>query len=71
MEDELNAYIEEHSQFIEDDGEEAEDLVQPSNTKEFPYQQPYYDYGPSSSSSSSSSSSREPDYDHANDYPPI
>jgi hypothetical protein len=25
MEDELNTYIEEHSQHVEDDGEEAED----------------------------------------------
>jgi hypothetical protein len=52
MEDELNTYIEEHSQHVEDDGEEAEDLLQPSNTMEFSYQQPYYDYGPSASSSS-------------------
>jgi hypothetical protein len=67
MEDELNTYIEEHYQHVEDDGEEAEDnFVQPSNTVEFPYEQPDYDYGPSISSSSS----REPDYDHANDDPP-
>jgi hypothetical protein len=67
MEDELNIYIEERTQHIEDDGEEAEDhFVQPSNIAESPYQQPYYDYGPSSSSSSS----QEPDYDHANDDPP-
>jgi hypothetical protein len=65
MEDELNTYIEEQSQHVEDDGEEAEDnFVQPSNTAEFPYQQPNYDYGPSVSSSS-----REPNYDHANDDP--
>jgi hypothetical protein len=53
IEDELNTYIEEHPQHVEDGGEEAEDnLVQPSNTAEFPYQQPYYDYGHSISSSS-------------------
>jgi hypothetical protein len=44
MEDELNAYMEDHSQHVEDDGEEAEDLVQPSNTTEFSYQQPYYNH---------------------------
>jgi hypothetical protein len=66
MEDELNTYIEEQSQHIEDDGEEAEDnLIQPSNTAELPYQQLDYDYGPSFSSSS-----QEPDYDHVNDDPP-
>jgi hypothetical protein len=65
MEDELDAYIEEHSQRVEDDGEGAKDSVQPSNTVDFPYQQRYYDYGPSVSSSS-----RGPDYDHANDDPP-
>jgi hypothetical protein len=54
MEDELNTYIEEQSQHVEDDGEEVKDnLVQPSNTTEFPYEQPYYDHGPSVSSSSS------------------
>ena len=53
MEDELDIYIEEHFQHVEDDGGEAEDnFVQPSNTAEFPYQQPDYDYGPSVSSSS-------------------
>jgi hypothetical protein len=66
MEDELDAYTEEHSQHVQDDGEGAEDNpVQPSNTAEFPYQQPYYDYG------TSVSSSREPDYDHTNDDSPI
>jgi hypothetical protein len=66
MEDELNAYIEEYSQHVENDGEGGKDnFVQPSNTEEFPYQQPYYDYGPFVSSSS-----REPDYDHANDDSP-
>jgi hypothetical protein len=64
MEDELDAYMEEHSQHVEDNGEGAKDnFVQPSNTTEFPYQQ-HYDYGPSASSS------REPYYDHANDDPP-
>jgi hypothetical protein len=64
MEDELDAYIEEHHPPVHDDGEATEESVQLSNTWEFPYQQPYYDYAPSASSS------REPGYDHANDYPP-
>jgi hypothetical protein len=65
MEDELDAYMEEHPQHVHDDGEGAKDnSVQPSNAWEFPYQQSYYDYGPSASSS------REPDYDHANNDPP-
>ncbi|KAK1664727.1 hypothetical protein QYE76_052886 [Lolium multiflorum] len=52
-EQELDSYIEEHGQHVEDDGGEAEDnFVQPSNTAGFPYQQPDYDYGPSASSSS-------------------
>jgi hypothetical protein len=58
MEDELDAYMEEHPQHVHDNS------IQPSNTWEFPYQQSYFDYGPSASSS------REPDYDHANDDPP-
>jgi hypothetical protein len=38
MEDELDAYMEEHSQHVHDDGEGAEDnFVQPSNSVEFPY----------------------------------
>jgi hypothetical protein len=37
MEDELDAYIEEHSQRVEDNGKGGEDFVQPSNTVEFPY----------------------------------
>ena len=66
MEHELDIYIEEHCQHVEDDEGEAEDnFVQPSNTAGFPYQQPDYDYGPSASSSS-----REPGYDHARDDPP-
>jgi hypothetical protein len=65
MEGELDTYMEENSQHVEDDGEGAEhNFVHPFNTAEFPYQQPYYDYGPSASSSS-----REPDYGHANDDP--
>jgi hypothetical protein len=65
MEDELDAYMEEHPQHVHDDGEGTEDnSVQPSNTWEFPHQQPYYDYVPSASSS------REPDYDHANNDSP-
>jgi hypothetical protein len=65
MEDEFDTYMEEYSQRMEDDEEGAKDnFVQPSNTAEFPYQKPYYDYGPSASSS------RKPDYDHANDDPP-
>jgi hypothetical protein len=55
--------MEEHPQRVEDAREGAK--VQHSNTVEFPYQQPYYDYG-----LFVSSSSREPDYDHANDDPP-
>jgi hypothetical protein len=52
MEDELDTYMEGHSQHVQDDGEGGEDnFVQPSNTAEFPYQQPYYDYGPFVSSS--------------------
>jgi hypothetical protein len=63
-EDELDAYIEEHPQPVHEDGEETEDnSVQPFNTWEFPYQQSYFNYGPSASSS------REPDYDHANNDP--
>jgi hypothetical protein len=51
-EDELDAYIEEHPQPVHEDGEETKDnSVQPSNTWEFPYQQSYFDYGPSASSS--------------------
>jgi hypothetical protein len=39
MEDEVDMYMEEYSQHVEDDGEGAEDnFVQPSNTVEFPYQ---------------------------------
>jgi hypothetical protein len=64
MEDELDAYIEEHPQRVEDDGEEAEDSVQPSNTAEYPYQQSYYDYDYDYDYGPSVSSSRGPDYDH-------
>jgi hypothetical protein len=64
-EDELDTYIEEHPQPVHEDGEETGDnSVQPSNPWEFPYQQSYFDYGPSASSS------REPDHDHANNDPP-
>jgi hypothetical protein len=64
-EDDFDAYMEEHPQHVHEDGEGTEDnFVQPSNTWEFPYQQSYYDYGPSALSS------REPDYDHANNDPP-
>jgi hypothetical protein len=39
MEDDLDAYIEEHPQPVHEDGEETKDnSVQPSNTWEFPYQ---------------------------------
>jgi hypothetical protein len=52
MEDELDAYIEEHPQPVHEGGEETGDnSVQPSNTWEFPYQQSYFDYGPSASPS--------------------
>jgi hypothetical protein len=63
MEDELDAYIEEHQPPVHD-GEATEESGQPSNIAEFPYQQPYYDYAPSASSS------RGPGYDYANDDPP-
>jgi hypothetical protein len=49
MEGELDTYIEEHPQLVHEDGEATEDLVQPSNTWGFPYQQSYYDYAPSAS----------------------
>jgi hypothetical protein len=62
--DELDASMVKHPQHTHEDGEATEELVQPSNTWEFPYQQSYYDYAPSASSS------REPGYDHANDDPP-
>jgi hypothetical protein len=51
MEDELDAYIEEHPLPVHEDGEATEESGQPSNTWEFPYQQSYYDYAPSASSS--------------------
>jgi hypothetical protein len=51
MENELDAYIEEHPQHAHEDGEATEESVQPSNTWEFTYQQSYYDYAPSASSS--------------------
>jgi hypothetical protein len=63
MEDELDAYIEEHPPPLHD-GEATEESGQPSNIADFLYQQPYYDYVPSASSS------REPGYDLANDDPP-
>jgi hypothetical protein len=62
-EDELDEYIEEHPPPVHD-GEGTEELGQPSNIAEFPYQQPYYDYTPSASSSQG------PGYDCANDDPP-
>jgi hypothetical protein len=63
IKDELNAYIKEHPLPVHDE-EATEESGQPSNTGEFPYQQPYYDYAPSASCS------REPGYDHAYDDPP-
>jgi hypothetical protein len=63
MEDELDAYVEEHPLPVHD--EDAEELGQPSNIVNFPYEQPYYyDYAPSASSS------RELGYDYAHDDPP-
>jgi hypothetical protein len=62
-EDELDTYIEEHPPPMYD-GEATEESGQPSNIGEVPYQQPYYDYAPSTSSS------REPGYDLANNDPP-
>jgi hypothetical protein len=52
IEDKLDMYMEEHPQHVHDDEEGTEDnSVQPSNAWEFPYQQSYFDYGPSASSS--------------------
>jgi hypothetical protein len=51
-EDECDAYMEEHPQHGHEDGEGTEDnSVQPSSTWEFPYQQSYFNQGPSASSS--------------------
>jgi hypothetical protein len=64
MEDELNAYLEEHPPHVHDE-EGTEESGQPSNIANFPYEQPYYyEYAPSASSS------REPGYDYTNDDPP-
>jgi hypothetical protein len=51
MEDELDAYVEEHPPLVHDE-EGVEESGQPSNIANFPYEQPYYyDYAPSASSS--------------------
>jgi hypothetical protein len=63
MEDEIDAYVEEHPLPVHDE-EGAEESGQPSNIANFPYEQPYYDYAPSASSS------REPGYDYTHDDPP-
>jgi hypothetical protein len=63
IEDEIDAYLEEHPPPVHD-GEATKESVQPSDIAEFPYQQPYYDYTPSASSSQG------PGYDYANDDPP-
>jgi hypothetical protein len=62
-EDELDAYIGDHPPPVHDE-EGTEESGQPSNTMNFPYEQPYYDYAPSASSS------REPEYDYSYDDPP-
>jgi hypothetical protein len=62
-EGELDAYMEENPQPMHNE-EATEELVQPSNIAEFPYQHPYYDYTPSASSSQG------PCYEYANDDPP-
>jgi hypothetical protein len=62
-EDELDAYIGEHPPPVHDE-EGTEESGQPSDTMNFPYEQPYYDYAPSASSS------REPEYDYSYDDPP-
>jgi hypothetical protein len=63
MEDELDAYMEEHPQHTHKDGE-GTDSAQPSSTWGSSYQQSYFDYGPCASSS------WEPDYGHATNDPP-
>jgi hypothetical protein len=63
IEGELDAYMEENPQPVHNE-EATEELVQPSNIAEFPYQQPYYDYTPSASYSQGLG------YDYANDDPP-
>jgi hypothetical protein len=51
MENELDAYLEEHPPPVLDE-EGTEESGQPSNIANFPYEQPYYyDYAPSASSS--------------------
>jgi hypothetical protein len=62
-EDELDAYEAEHPPPVHDE-EGAEESGQPSNTMNFPYVQPYYDFAPSASSS------QEPGYDYTYDDPP-
>jgi hypothetical protein len=63
MEDELDAYIEEHPPPVHNE-EGAEESGQPSNTVNFPYEQPYYDYA------TSASSSQAPEYNYTHDDPP-
>jgi hypothetical protein len=63
IEDELDAYVEEHPPPVHDE-EGTEESGQPSNIANFPYEQPYYDYAPSASSS------REPGYDYTHYDPP-
>ena len=65
-ESELDAYIAEHDQHVEDSERNVEDnLDQYSSAAGSSYQQPDYDYGPSVSYSS-----RAPEYDHVRDDPP-
>jgi hypothetical protein len=64
MENELDAYLEEHLPPMHD-MEGTEESGQPSNIANFPYERPYYyDYVPSASSS------RELGYDYTHDDPP-
>jgi hypothetical protein len=64
MEIELDECVEEHPPPVHDE-EGAEESRQPSDTANFPYEQPYYhDYAPSASSS------REPGYDYVYDDSP-
>jgi hypothetical protein len=62
IEEELDAYVEEHPPPVHDE-EGAEESGQPSNIANFPYEQRYYDYAPSASSS------REPGYDYTHNDP--
>jgi hypothetical protein len=63
IEDELDAYAEEHPPPVHNE-EDAEESGQHSDTVDLPYMQPYYDYVPSASSSQASR------YEYTYDDPP-